>query len=672
MAKRHTHIVIGAGAAGCAVAARLSEDPDKQVLLLEAGGRDWNPLIHMPAGFTKLTGPSVNWGFETVPQPELNGRRMHYPQGRTLGGSTSINAMIYIRGNRLDYDEWRDLGNEGWGYDGVLPYFRKSENNERLADEYHGTGGPLNVTEQVAHNPISKGFVRAAQSVGIPFSHDFNGAEQAGVGFYDVTQRNVRRESSATAYLGPARKRKNLVIATHAQATQLIIENGRAVGVQYLAKDKPTEARVVAGGEVVVSGGAVNSPRLLLLSGIGPADELRKLGIEVVHDLPGVGKNFQDHMDVYLTAETAPVSYNGEDRWDKAARHGIQYLLYKTGPVTACVAEAGAFLCSSPGVRSPDIQIHCLPAYVVDHGRMRIKGHGVTINTCNLRPKSIGSVTLRSADPLAEPAIDPAFLQDPYDWKISMEAFERGREILSAPAFKDLIRRERMPGAKREDPGRHPRLHQAVVEDRLPPGRLLQDGQRSDGRRRHAASGPWARRPSGHRRIDHADAHQRQHVGAVDHDRREGGRDHARGSRGLSASSIRWGLLGASDIAATRMIPAMRRLGHEWSPSARGRPTWAATYAERNDIPAFGSVEDVIARDDVDAVYISSTNELHRSQTEMAAAAGKHVLCEKPLALSIEDGRAMLDGLRTCRSHPGDQPPPARLRAPPHDPAPGR
>jgi len=249
MAERHTHIVIGAGAAGCAVAARLSEDPKNRVLLLEAGGRDWNPLIHMPAGFTKLTGPSVNWGFETVPQPELNGRRMHYPQGRTLGGSTSINAMIYIRGNRLDYDEWRDLGNDGWGYDGVLPYFRKSENNERLADEYHGTGGPMNVTEQVAHNPISKGFVRAAQSIGIPFSHDFNGAEQAGVGFYDVTQRNVRRESSATAYLGPARKRKNLVIATHSQATQLIVENGRAVGVKYLVKDKPTEARVVAGGE---------------------------------------------------------------------------------------------------------------------------------------------------------------------------------------------------------------------------------------------------------------------------------------------------------------------------------------------------------------------------------------------------------------------------------------
>jgi choline dehydrogenase-like flavoprotein len=446
MSQRHTHIVVGAGAAGCAVAARLSEVPDNRVLLLEAGGPDRNPLIHMPAGFTKLTGPSVSWGFETVPQAQLNDRRMHYPQGRTLGGSTSINAMIYIRGHRLDYDGWRDLGNEGWGYDGVLPYFTKSENNERLANEFHGSGGPLNVTEQVAHNPITKGFVRSVQTLGIPFTHDFNGVEQDGVGYYDVTQRNVRRESAATAFLHPARGRKNLVVETHATATRVLVEGGHAVGVQYLHHGKPTEAWIEAGGEVVLSGGAVNSPRLLLLSGIGPGPELRALGIDVVHDLPGVGKNFQDHMDVYLTAETAPVSYNGEDRWDKAARHGIQYLLYKTGPVTACVAEAGAFLRSSSDVQSPDIQIHCLPAYVVDHGRMRIKGHGVTINTCNLRPRSIGSVTLRSADPFVEPAIDPAFLQDPYDWKISMEGFERGREILNAPAFKDLIRRERLPG----------------------------------------------------------------------------------------------------------------------------------------------------------------------------------------------------------------------------------
>lgn len=443
---RFTHIVVGAGAAGCAVANRLSADPAHRVLLLEAGGPDRNPLIHMPAGFTKLTSPGVNWGFSTVPQPQLNGRRMHYPQGRTLGGSTSINAMIYIRGHRLDYDEWQSLGNEGWGYEGVLPYFKKMENHERLVDGYHGSGGPMNVADQIQHNPLSRAFVRAAQEVGLSYNADFNGAEQDGVGFYDVTQRNVRRESASTAYIKPARKRPNLAVVTHATATRVLVSQGRAIGVTYLDKKK-REHVAYADGEVVLSGGAVNSPKLLLLSGIGPADELRALGVDVVHDLPGVGKNFQDHMDVYLTAETAPVSYNGEDRWDRAAVHGAQYLLFKTGPVTACVAEAGCFIRSNGEVRSPDIQIHCLPAYVVDHGRRRIKGHGVTINTCNLRPRSIGEVKLRSANPLDDPAIDPNFLGDPYDWKLSIEGFKWGRRILSASSFAPLIKREHMPGA---------------------------------------------------------------------------------------------------------------------------------------------------------------------------------------------------------------------------------
>jgi choline dehydrogenase-like flavoprotein len=442
---RYTHIVAGAGAAGCAVANRLSADPANNVLLLEAGGPDRSPLIHMPAGFTKLTSPKVNWGFATVPQKELGNREMHYPQGRTLGGSTSINAMIYIRGHRLDYDQWASLGNDGWGYDGVLPYFRKLENHERLIDEYHGVGGPMNVAEQTQHNPLSKAFVRAGQEVGLPYSADFNGKQQDGVGFYDVTQRNVRRESAATGYLKPARKRPNLTIVTHATATRVLLSGGRAIGIAYL-KDK-REQLAYADAEVVLSGGAVNSPKLLLLSGIGPADELRALGVDVLHDLPGVGKNFQDHMDVYLTAETAPVSYNGEDRWHRAAVHGAQYLLFKTGPVTACVAEAGAFLRSNGHVRSPDIQIHCLPAFVVDHGRRRFPGHGVTINTCNLRPKSSGSVTLRSANPVEQPAIDPNFLADPYDWDISIEGFKRGREILSASSFAPLIKREHMPGA---------------------------------------------------------------------------------------------------------------------------------------------------------------------------------------------------------------------------------
>ena len=445
---QYDYIIVGAGAAGCVVANRLSADADTKVLILEAGGPDKSPLIHMPAGFTKLTGDDVNWGFSTVPQKEMNDRRMHYPQGRTWGGSTSINAMIYIRGNAKDYDEWRDLGNEGWGYADVLPYFKKSENNERLVDTYHGTGGPLNVAEQVSNTKLTRAFVRAAQEIGIPYNTDVNGAEQHGVTFYQVTQRNVRRESAATAFLKPALHRPNLTAITHAQVIKVLVENGRAVGVEYLHKGQQVQA-AHANAEVILSGGAVNSPRMLLLSGIGPADELQKVGIEVVHDLPGVGKNFQDHMDVYIPAEVSqPVSLNGQDRWDRAILHGIQYLLYKTGPVTACVAEAGLFLSTSDAVRSPDIQIHCLPAYVVDHGRMRIKGQGLTINTCNLRPKSIGSVTLTSADPLVSPAIDPNFCGDPegYDWKISIEGFKWGRRLLAAPSLKPYIKREYLPG----------------------------------------------------------------------------------------------------------------------------------------------------------------------------------------------------------------------------------
>src|SRR6266480_3643342 len=331
------YIVVGAGAAGCVVANRLSANREVRVLLLEAGGPDRSPLIHMPAGFTKLTSPEVNWRFETVPQKELDNRRMYYPQGRVLGGSTSINAMIYIRGHRLDYDEWQSLGNECWGYDDVLPYFRKTENNERLNNQYHGTGGDMNVTQQIQTNPMTKAFVRACQEIGVPFNSDVNGAEQDGVTFYDVTQRNARRESSATAFLRPAKDRPNLTILTRAQTVKVIVENGRAIGIQFLHRNKLHTA--YADGEVILSAGAVNSPKILLLSGIGPAEELQELGVEVVHHLPGVGKNFQDHMDVYLAAATAPVSYNQEDRPIRAIRHAIQYLLYKTGPMTACVAE---------------------------------------------------------------------------------------------------------------------------------------------------------------------------------------------------------------------------------------------------------------------------------------------------------------------------------------------
>jgi choline dehydrogenase-like flavoprotein len=352
--------------------------------------------------------------------------------------------MIYIRGNRQDYEHWSDLGNKEWGYEQVLPFFRRAESNERLNDRFHGTDGAMNVTEQVQHNELSKAFVRAAQELGLKFTPDFNGDVQDGVGYYDVTQKKARRESAATAYLRPARKRTNLTVQTHALATKVLVENGTAIGIEYTLNGRPTTA--YANREVVLSGGAVNSPRLLLLSGIGPADELRTLGIEVVHDLPGVGKNFQDHMDVYLTAETTPVSYNRSDRPVPAVLAMVQYILYRTGPITASVCEAGMFVRSSVAVDSPDIQMHCLPAFVIDHGRIRVKGHGMTINTCNVRPKSVGSVTLRSADPNVQPAIDPAFLTDPHDWKVSLEGFKWGRDMLATKAYAPYVTAEHMPG----------------------------------------------------------------------------------------------------------------------------------------------------------------------------------------------------------------------------------
>jgi|TARA_B100001750_G_scaffold55138_1_gene42003 choline dehydrogenase len=446
----YDYIIIGAGAAGCVLANRLSDDPGVKVLLLEAGGRDTSPLIHMPAGFTKLVGEKHNWCFHTVPQKHVNQRRMYYPQGRTLGGSTSINAMIYIRGHREDYDHWRELGNDGWGYEDVLPYFKKMENNERFVDKYHSQGGPLNVTDQLITNPLTKAFVRSLQEQGIPYNPDVNGAEQDGVTFYQVTQRNARRESAATAYVKPIMKRANFKVITKAVASKVLIENGRAVAVEYIRNGNMKET-ARAGTEVIVSGGAVCSPKLLLLSGIGPADELKEHSIDVLHDLPGVGKNLQDHMDVYIAAECSqPVSYSGEDTGLRMIKNGVQYLLTKTGPVTACVAEAGCFIRSSDEVRSPDIQIHCLPAWIVDHGRMKIKGHGITINTCHLRPRSIGEVKLMSPNPLEPPAIDPNYLADPYDLKVVLEGVRWGRKILASPSFKPFIKSEYLPGSEKQ------------------------------------------------------------------------------------------------------------------------------------------------------------------------------------------------------------------------------
>jgi len=446
---RYTYVIVGAGAAGCVLANRLSADPKNSVLLLEAGAKDRHPLVKIPAGFAKLMGTSANWIFDTAPQKYLEDRSMFLPQGKLLGGSTSVNAMLYVRGNKLDYDEWAELGCDGWSYDDVLPYFKVHERNERLADEFHGIEGELNVADQVQHNPMSQAFHRAAQEAGIRRNDDPNGASQEGVFFHQVTQRNARRESASTAFLHPVMNRANLTVITGAEATRIVVKDGRASALEYTVKGKKQTAN--ADRDVIISAGAINSPRLLLLSGIGPADELKSVGVEVVHDLPGVGKNLRDQLEVYITREAAePITYSGEDRWHRAVMHAIEYGLYRTGPATATITEAGAFVSSSEGVRSPDIQLHFLPAYVVwkdgAHTAERIPGHGVTLLACNIRPKSSGAVSILSPDPKVRPVVDPNYMANNADMEVAVEGFKIMRKVFAAPAFRHLLKDEQLPG----------------------------------------------------------------------------------------------------------------------------------------------------------------------------------------------------------------------------------
>ncbi len=444
---RYTHVIVGAGAAGCVLANRLSRDPANDVALLEAGPPDSNPLIHIPAGVTRLASPDFDWGFSSAPQKHLNDRRLWYPQGRTLGGSTAVNAMIYVRGIPQDYDRWESLGNAGWGYADVLPWFRRSERHSRLSDRFHGTEGELGVGRQSGYNPLTRAFIEAGQQLGLPYNDDVNGASQDGVTFYDQTRRDGRRESAAAAFLHPVMERENLTVVTDARATRILVEGGCAVGVEYRRRGRTLSA--YAEREVIVSGGTINSPRLLLLSGIGPADELSALGIEVVHDLPGVGKNYQDHMDVFVAAETRPVSYSRRNRAYNRLRHMLQYRLFGTGPMAAAIAEAGAFIRSDESVEGPDIQIHCLPVFVVvKDGPRLLDGHGMSLFILNTRPRSRGSLTLGSPDPDDPPLIDPNFCSDPegHDLRIAVEGIKWGRRLLAAPALSRFVRAERVPG----------------------------------------------------------------------------------------------------------------------------------------------------------------------------------------------------------------------------------
>jgi choline dehydrogenase len=442
MAEGYDFIVIGGGSAGCVIAARLSEDPSARVLLLEAGARDRHPFYHLPAGFAKMTKGLGSWGWSTVPQRHLQGRSLRFTQARVIGGGSTINAQIYTRGNALDYDEWRQRGCTGWGYDDVLAWFRKAEDNDTWDNKYHGKGGPLSVSQPRAPLPICEAYFEAAATLGIPRNMDMTGASQDGVGYYQLTQRHARRSSAATAYLGPARRRANLTVRTGAQVRRITVAAGRATGVELT-----DGTRITAASEVILSSGAIGSPRLLMLSGIGPADHLRSVGVTPVLDHPGVGSDLQDHLDLFVIAEcTGPHTYDryAHPLWSAVA--GAQYLLTRRGPAASSLFETGGFWYVQDGARSPDMQFHLGLGSGIEAGVASMPNGGVTLNSAYMRPRSRGTVRLASDDPAAAPLIDPNYWSDPHDREMSIRGLKLAQQIMRQDALAPFVLTERLPG----------------------------------------------------------------------------------------------------------------------------------------------------------------------------------------------------------------------------------